>query len=232
MTGRAPWRGWKRVFPALAVAASLCATTCGSSSPSSSTAKVERLDADTIAFPAEVTAGRFERRLLGMPRYHLVVWDGGGASRAALFQAAVSDLQVLDALEALGGRPGDALGMDTWEKRRDEASPAPARVIEGPAVEVRVRVPGRREPLTLSQILLDPGSRGFDMRLGGHRANIPKWHSGCIVCLFSCPGSKVGNARYTVRDYVESATRFEVRPGVLPEDGTEVIVSIRLLHPR
>jgi hypothetical protein len=83
--------------------------------------------------------------------------------------------------------------------------------------------------ITLDEILLDAGGRGFDMRLGGHRANIPQWHSGCVVCLYSCPGSKVGNARYTVRDYVHDATRFRVRPGALPADGAEVTIELRLL---
>ena len=89
-------------------------------------------------------------------------------------------------------------------------------------------MPGRKEALRLDQILEDPGGRGFDMRFGGHRANIPKWKSGCVVCLYSCPGSKIGNARYTVRDYEKETTRFRVRPGVLPEDGTRVTVIFRL----
>lgn len=58
--------------------------------------------------------------------------------------------------------------------------------------------------------------------------NIPRWKSGCVVCLYSCPGSKVGNARYTVRDYEKGTTRFRVRPGVLPEDGGRVGVVLRL----
>jgi hypothetical protein len=143
----------------------------------------------------------------------------------------VSDTQVLDALEALGADAGNALPMDTWERRKDESAAEPDMVIAGPPVEISVRVPGKAAPLTLSQILLDPGGRGFDMRFGGHRANIPHWHSGCVVCLFSCPGSKVGNARYTVRDYVRETTRFRVRPGVLPEDGTEVVIALRLVSP-
>ena len=68
------------------------------------------------------------------------------------------------------------------------------------------------------------------MRFGGHRANVPEWHSGCVVCLYSCPGSKVGNATYTVRDWVEGTTRFRVRRGVLPPDGTPVTIVLRL-HP-
>jgi len=67
------------------------------------------------------------------------------------------------------------------------------------------------------------------MRFGGHRANIPKWKSGCVVCLYSCPGSKVGNARYTVRDWVKETTRFRVRKDApLPADGGRVSVIFRL----
>jgi hypothetical protein len=165
---------------------------------------------------------------MGMPGYHLIVWKDGRASMAALFRAEVTDTEVLNALERLGSKPGNALGMATWEERKDPKAKAPDKVIQGPPVEILVRVPGRAAPLTLSQILEDPGGRGFDMRFGGHRANIPKWHSGCVVCLYSCPGSKIGNARYTVRDYVEGTTRFRVKEGVLPEDGTRVGIVLRL----
>ena len=148
---------------------------------------------------------------------------------ASLFRAGVTDVQVLDALEKLGAKPGNALGMATWDERKDPDSKAPDKVIAGPPVEILVRVPGRKGLLRLDQILEDPGGRGFDMRFGGHRANIPHWHSGCVVCLYSCPGSKVGNARYTVRDYVRGTTRFRVKEGVLPEDGTPVGIVFRLM---
>ncbi len=70
------------------------------------------------------------------------------------------------------------------------------------------------------------------MRFGGHWANLPEWHSGCVVCLYSCPGSKVGNATYTVRDWVEGTTSFRVRPGTLSPDGTGVRIVLRLLPER
>lgn len=189
-----------------------------------------RIGKGEIEFPATVTRSSFERELLGMgmPGYHLIVWQDGKAAMASLFRAEVTDVQVLDALESLGAKPGNALGMDTWEERKDKDSKAPDKVIAGPPVEVLVRVPGKPALLTLGQILQDPRGRGFDMRFGGHRANIPKWKSGCIVCLYSCPGSKVGNARYTVRDWVNERTKFRVKPGVLPEDGTRVGIVFRL----
>ena len=189
-----------------------------------------RVSGRQIEFPAVVTRASFERELLGlgMPGYHLIVWEDGKAAMASLFRAEVKDVEVLDALEKLGAKPGNALDMATWDERKDPASKAPDRIIEGPPVEILVRVPGRKEPLRLDQILEDPGGRGFDMRFGGHRANIPHWHSGCVVCLYSCPGSKVGNARYTVRDYVRETTRFRVKEGALPKDGTRVGIVVRL----
>lgn len=188
-----------------------------------------RITGRQIEFPAIVQRAAFERELLGMgmPGYHLIVWKDGRAASAALFRAEVTDVEVLDALERMGARPGNALGMEAWEERRDPSSKAPDKVIAGPPIEILVRVPGRKVPLTLEQLLEDPGGRGFDMRLGGHRENIPKWKSGCIVCLYSCPGSKIGNARYTVRDYEKETTRFQVRPGVLPPDGQRVSVILR-----
>jgi hypothetical protein len=188
-----------------------------------------RMGPREIEFPATVSRAAFERELLGkgMPGYHLIVWKDGGAAGAALFRAEVSDTQVLDAMEKLA-RPGDALGMATWEERKDPSSKAPDQVIAGPPVEVLVRVPGRPALVPLDQILEDPGRRGFDMRFGGHRANIPRWKSGCIVCLYSCPGSKVGNARYTVRDWVKGTTRFRVRKDApLPADGGRVGIVFR-----
>jgi hypothetical protein len=195
-------------------------------------ARVTRLSPSEIEFPAILTAGSFNRRF-PMPGYHAIVWRGGRAAHAALFRADVTDVQVLDALEALGAKPGDALGMATWDERRDPRSSAPDQVIAGPPVEVLVRLPGKPRPVPLADLLQDrsatPGRTSVDLRFGGHRANIPKWKSGCIVCLYSCPGSKLGNARYTVRDYTKDETRFRARTGLLPPDGTKVGIVVRLL---
>lgn len=192
-------------------------------------AEVRRLADDAIAFPARVNRAGFNGEGFGgMPGYHAVVWRGGRAADSALFVAEVSDVQILDALEALGAVPGDRLTLETWEKRRDPDHPAPDRLIAGPGVEISVRLPGDTEPVALAELLEDSAGRGLDMRFGGHRAVIPVWRSGCAVCLYSCPGSKVGNARYTVRDYERGVTRFRARTELLPADGERVEVVFRL----
>jgi hypothetical protein len=145
-----------------------------------------------------------------------------------LIEADVSDRSVVEALKRTGAQPGAGLPMDAWERRKDPKSAAPDLVVEGPAVEVLLRIPGRAALLPLSAVLNDPGGKGLEMRFAGNEANIPVWKSGCIVCLYSCPGSKVGNARYTERDYAKGSTAFSLRPGVLPAPGTKIGVVLRV----
>lgn len=180
-----------------------------------------------IEFTATVDRAAFDRDRT-MPGYHAVVSKGGRAAHAALLRSDVTDVEVLDALDALGARSGGNLPMEAWEEREDPRSAAPDLTISGDRVEVFLRLPGRSALLPLAAALEDPGGRGLDMRLAGNRANVPKWRSGCVVCLYSCPGSKIGNARYTVREWARKVTRFRARDGVLPPDGTKVGVVLRL----
>jgi hypothetical protein len=184
-----------------------------------------------IEFTATVNAKAFDSGWM-MPGYHALVWKGGRMAHAALLQADVTDRQVVEALEGLGAKPGNNLPMEAWEERKNPKDPAPDTVIAGGAVEVLLGLPSRHDLVPLASALEDSAGRGLQMWFGGNAANIPKWKSGCIVCLYSCPGSKVGNARYTVRDYENGVTRFRARPGVLPADGTPIRVVLRLTGPR
>ncbi len=180
-----------------------------------------------IRFPAVVNAEGFENG--SMPRYHAIVFRGGRSAASSLFIASVTDVQVLDALESLGMQPGPGLSMETWDARQEPDHPAPDAAIRGPEVEILVMFPGSEEPTPLSALLMDRGGRGLLMRLGGNRDNISAWRSGCVACLYSCPGSKIGNAAYSVRDWVDGTTQFRVRPGSLPPDGSKVEMILRLV---
>ena len=184
-----------------------------------------------IEFSGAVQGRSFDTGVV-MPGYHAVVWRGGRAAQAALIEADVSDRSVIEALKRAGARPGAGLPMESWDRRKDPKSSAPDLTVEGPSVEVLLRIPGRAEPLPLSAVLTDPGGEGIEMRFAGNEANIPIWKSGCIVCLYSCPGSKVGNARYTERDYAKGATTFRIRSGSLPPAGTRIGVVLRVSPSR
>jgi hypothetical protein len=183
--------------------------------------------ANEIEFPATVHARAFDTDS-SMAGYHAIAWQGGRSAHAALLEAEISDTDVLDALESLGAKPGDNVPMDAWDKRRDRRSRAPDTPMAGPAVEVLLRLPSSASLVPLASVLEDSGGRGLDLRFGGNRVNIASWKSGCVVCLYSCPGAKVGNARYTMRDYEDGVTRFRTRPGALPPDGTRIGVVLHL----
>lgn len=218
----APWR----VLRAAIGVAILVLSGCGEGEP----ARVKvLLEEGAVEFPAVVATADFTGTVAETGGYHLIVWKDGSAADKALFRAEVSDIEFLDALETLGAIPGDGLTLATWDDRFDKGSWRPDQVIEGPPVGILIRVRGQERLLELGDFLDDSLGSGFEMRFGGHRGNIPEWRSGCVVCLYSCPGSKIGNAKYTVRDYVQESTRFTVKEGVLPKDGSRVTVRVELV---
>jgi hypothetical protein len=172
--------------------------------------------------------GKFSGFLRFVPNYHLLVWDDGSAARESLFSTPVPDTTLIAALESVGAAAGNNLTMDAWDKRKDPEHPAPQTRIAGTPVEIWVWWQGLSTPKPLAELLDDPGGRGFDFRFGGNRDLIHHWHSGCLVCLYSCPGSKVGNAAYTVRDYATGATKFLPRKERLPKSGSEVAIIFRV----
>jgi hypothetical protein len=211
--------------PAAALMAALVSTACRGQDRTPGRVTVRR--PNEVEFTALVNTRGFDSGSM-MPAYHALVWKGGRMAHAALLQADVTDRQVLEALEGLGAKPGNNLSIAAWEERKNPKDLAPDTAIAGPAVQVLLRLPSRADLVPLSAALEDSAGRGLEMRFGGNEANIPIWKSGCIVCLYSCPGSKVGNARYTVRDYAKEATRFRVKPGILPPDRTRINVVLRL----
>ena len=206
--------------------------TFGLSAPSSAADSL-RIDRDRkeVHIPAVAHPGRFQgwaTRLSGMPGYHLLVHEKGRSAGNALFTTPAGDRNVHAALVEIGAVPGNALGMDTWEDRKDPNSTAPDKRIEGSPVEIVLLRADLEAPIPLADLLDDPGGKGFDFRFGGHLANAPIWKSGCVVCLYSCPGSRVGNAAYTVRDYVRETTTFRIRNNRFPPEGTPVTLIFRL----
>ncbi len=172
--------------------------------------------------------GKFSGFLRFVPNYHLLVWDDGRAARESLFSTPAPDTTLIAAFESLGATAGNNLTMAAWDQRNDSKHPAPQTRIAGTPVEILVWWKELSEPQPLADLLDDPGGRGFDFRFGGNKDLIKHWHSGCLVCLYSCPGSKVGNAAYTVRDYATGATKFAPRQDRMPKPNSEVAIIFRL----
>lgn len=163
-----------------------------------------------------------------MPGHHAVTWKRGKSAGYALLVTETSDSDLYDALLSIGAKPGNNLNRAVWEERYDKRSAAPATKVEGSPVDVFVWWEGLGEPIPLAKLLEDPAGKGIDLRFGGHKDLIPVWRSGCIVCLQSCPGGKISNRQYTIRDYVEGHATFTVNHSTVPHGQRKAVVVIRL----
>jgi hypothetical protein len=230
----------QREFSRLIVALIISLTTGSLQHVSAQTANFFGLDekhplqvdsrAGEVRLLAELQPGAFSGGWLkSTPNYHAVVWKGGGAANEALLAAYTDDNSFYEAMISIGAVPGNNITMAAWNDRKDKKSNAPDTRVKGTRVRVLVWWPDLPSPLPLQGLFVDSRGRGIDMRFGGNQALIPEWHSGCIACLYSCPGGKVSNHAYTIRDYVREPANFSVNFSKVPKKKTKAVVIFRLL---
>lgn len=171
-------------------------------------------------------------RLFGVKGHHAIVWKGGRARFWALFVSEASDRDVRTGLESLGARPGENLTPDSWHARHDPRSGEPDKRVEGSRVEVLVEWKGMPR-VPLAHLLREEGRSSplLDFRYGGNQRWQKEFRSGCIVCLYSCPGGAVGNHAHPIRDSVRDGVVYASRPERLPQSGSEVIITFALAPP-
>ncbi|HYI11758.1 MAG TPA: YdjY domain-containing protein [Thermoanaerobaculia bacterium] len=183
-----------------------------------------------VRIPAVVQPGAMNRPF-GVKGHHAIVWKGGRARVWALFVSPVSDRDVRAALESLGARPGENLTPATWTDRKEPGSREPDKRVAGTPVEVFVEWKGSPR-VPLAKLLAEEGNEPrLDFRYGGNQRWQGQFKSGCIVCLYSCPGGAVGNHAHTIRDYVRDGVVYASRPERLPKGGTEVTITFALPAP-
>ncbi|MBI5186364.1 MAG: hypothetical protein HZA01_11640 [Nitrospinae bacterium] len=210
----------------------LSTTACGET-PSREHPLVVDKERAQIQIAGYVQAREFNRKpflSIGHVRnYHAIAWEGGNVKKSdILFVSYADDLSIHNALMNIGGIPGNNLTLDTWNKRGYPLHPEPNKKVEGTQVKVSVAWEGAPRNYSIQELLNDTGGKGITPRFGGNKEHIPVWKSGCILCLYSCPGGKISNASYTVNDYAAGSTHFSAREDILPSDGTEVIITLSL----
>ena len=182
-----------------------------------------------VRFTATVQPQAMERPF-GVKGHHAIVWKGGKSSSWALFSSDASDHEVRTALDALGAKRGENLTPDAWNAREDEKSREPDKRVEGTPVDVFVEWAGSKR-VPLAHLLSEKGHSAplLDFRYGGNETFQKEFKSGCIVCLYSCPGGAVGNHAHPIRDYVRDGVVYASIPSRLPPAGTKVTI---ILKPR
>lgn len=162
----------------------------------------------TVSIPALYKPSQFNRPLM-LQNHHLVTWHGGKAAGAALFVTPVSDAVVHRGLEQIGAIPGNNLTTDSWNKRHSKRSSDPDIISEGTPLTITIRK-GQKK-YAVHNILRDTHTKRYNFVFSGNLEFIPVWHSGCVICLQSCPGSKVANASYTMRDLALKKSTFTLQ---------------------
>jgi hypothetical protein len=180
-----------------------------------------------VRFAARVQPHAMERPF-GVQGHHAVVWKGGRARYWALFVSDVSDHDIRVALDSLGGNRGENLTPATWNERENPQSREPDKRVEGSHVEAFVEWKKRRVPLASLLREEKQAAPLVDLRYGGNEAWQKEFQSGCIVCLYSCPGGAVGNHAHTIRDYVRDGVVYASVPERLPPAGSRVTIILKL----
>jgi hypothetical protein len=183
-----------------------------------------------VRFTATVQPDAMSRRFgNGVEGHHAIVWRGGRARHRALFVSDASDHDVRLALDSLGAKRGENLTEDSWNARSDPHNPEPDKRVAGTPVDIFVEWNGSRA--ALADLLAERGRTqpALDFRYGGNERFQKDFHSGCIVCLYSCPGGAIGNHAHPIRDYVRDGVVYTSLPQRLPPSGTKVTI---ILKPR
>lgn len=182
----------------------------------------------SLAVAARVYSERYDERFFRAAGHHAIVWKEGGAADKALFETEASDRDILDALIEMGAEPGNNLPPETWLEGDNPNSLFPEMRVEGTPVEILVKLSEDIEPVLLREFLSVKGPLQYDPRVGGHADQIERWQSGCVFCLFSCPGGRCSNAGATIRQQVEGVGEWFAREDLLPADGEPVVLIFRL----
>jgi hypothetical protein len=178
------------------------------------------VDLAGIYHPSRFNAGGGEHN------HSFVTWEGGLAAPNALFTTFSPDSAVYDALVSIGAVPGDNLIYYPWSEISNPRNPGPDRKTLGSPVTIEIVYGGRLfQP---SAFLHDENDRPFAFRFSGNKKFIPEMRTGCIVCLESCPGGKIGNATYTMRELIKKVARFTMKPVSAIENEGEVTIRISL----
>lgn len=169
-------------------------------------------------------------RPLGVRGHHAIVWKRGQSSHWALFVSDSSDHDVRVALDALGAHRGENLTPDTWNERENPVNREPDKRVEGSPVEVFVEWKGSKGRLPLASLLTEDGQAAplLDLRYGGNERWQKDFKSGCIVCLYSCPGGAIGNHAHSIRDYVRDGVVYASATDRLPPSGTRVTIILKV----
>ncbi|MGA3094453.1 MAG: YdjY domain-containing protein [Dehalococcoidales bacterium] len=193
-----------------------------------SSGAVQPTEANPIVFDPANQELRLAAKVNGVaftqPTWHAVVYTGGGAAGAALFQAFATPDMFYSFLTYFGGVPGNNM-------------PAPSAnyadtYVQGSNISITVTWAGAPKTYNLNDVVKNPGTKAIQMKFGGNLAVNQSAGTGCLACFYSCPIGIVSNASYEGTDNAAQAKAgqggFLGDNTILPPDGTIVVLTFKV----
>jgi hypothetical protein len=149
----------------------------------------------------------FNQKLHRLQKRQIIASRNDHALSKTLMQTVASDSVIHDALLKVEAMPGAQSFMATDAKGKK--SIAKDSCSQGSKIDIRAY--GLDDVYNAKDILIDKKGTGVEFRMGANRVFKPKWESGCVACLQSCPdegtdvrtGSAVDECDYQVSSEVK-----------------------------
>ena len=159
------------------------------------------------------------------PTWHSVVYTGGKAAGASLFQSFVSPDIFYAALTYFGGKPGNNMTSENMNNT----------YVQGSDISITVTWTGANKMYNLTDVVKDPDGakgKGVQMKFGGNLATNQTAGTGCISCFYSCPIGITSNSNYNNSDMTRQKAAgqagFLGNKDILPANGTIVVITYKV----
>ncbi|OGP91061.1 MAG: hypothetical protein A2156_06575 [Deltaproteobacteria bacterium RBG_16_48_10] len=162
--------------------------------------------------------------------WHLII-SGTQANpsvgRVPVFTAWATDVEVSEALAAIGAKAETShFSVKSYNERLTKDSPHPDYTPKGTPISVYItwnEKGGNDKTVEANEFMENSTGKKLEFVYVG------KIHpSHCIACMYGCPGGKIANSSLSVRDYFDKGATWRVRSGILPPDGTPVLITLKI----
>jgi hypothetical protein len=172
-------------------------------------------------------AAKVNGTVFTQPTWHAVVYTGGSAAGASLFQSFANPDLFFAALTYFGGVPGNNMPAPTADYS--------TTYVKGSDVSISVTWAGAPKTYNLIDVVKDPdgaSGKGIQMKFGGNLAVNQGAGTGCLSCFYSCPIGITSNSVYDGADMARQKTAgqagFLGNSSILPANGTIVVLTYKV----
>lgn len=162
--------------------------------------------------------------------WHLIISGtqaNPGVGRVPVFAAWATDVEVSEALAAIGAKaePGE-FSVKSYTERLKKDSHHSDVTPKGTPISVYItwnEKDGKERTAEANEFMENSTGKKLEFVYVG------KIHpSHCIACMYGCPGGKIANSSLSVRDYFDRGAAWRVKSGILPPDGTPVLITLKI----